>query len=84
MNDFDKKAAEAADLRLDAENGRELWRTIAAQHRREGGALASDGIDFDSPLLWSPLHKDGWLEYMRLLDLAADEAQYTPRPVVDF
>ena len=84
MNEEDKQAAEAADLRLDAERGWGLWRSMTVRWCAEGAELAAEGADVDDERLWSRYHKEGWGAAMRAADLAVDEAQYTPRPGIDF
>ena len=84
MSEDDKKAAEAADLQLDAERGWELMREVSRHCWQVGYDAAADGLPIDHPALWSSDHRDGWMAAMREADLAIDEAQYTPRPGIDF
>lgn len=44
--------------------------------------MAEDGRPFDAAM--TPDEMDGWCEYMREIDKAVDEAQYTPRPGFDY
>lgn len=43
---------------------------------------AEDGQPFDA--CSTNAERDGWLAAKRQQDLAVDEAQYTPRPGIDF
>lgn len=84
MSKEDKEAALAADVLVDGELGNALMGELSAKWHQEGVAAALAGSSFESPDLWSSDHKDGWMDGMYEMDLAVDEAQYTPRPGIDF
>lgn len=84
MDKFDKQAALAADVLVDGQLGDALMGELAAKWYAEGREAALAGEPFESPVLWSEAHKDGWMDAMHAEDLAVDAAQYTPRPGIDF
>lgn len=55
---FAAKAIAAADLRIDAEQGRELMRELDAKWFGEGQAMFAEGQPITA--CWSPAHRRGW------------------------
>lgn len=55
---LDRQAIAAADLRLDAQKGRQLMRELDAKWFCEGQTMFHDGQPISE--CWSPAHQRGW------------------------